>query len=805
MPTGTSSQTGVQPLQKRKTPDQQYRDLKLKAEKLGFVIQHSKFCVSRPGNVPTEHQARFEHIQTLGKVEFDSYGLQPSPDTVDKPWQLENKGKANGIRQKAIKCREETTNEAKWRFEVEAKLFERFEIEVACYDPGLSPIFSSRIQSRNCLPREHETNSNAVTKEPDRVHGLQSTASLEKLLQQRSGAQSLLNSEPSQRLADILQTSCNPDDSGKRLLFPFLVMEAKRGRQGGDFDEVEIQTAHPIRHLLVLQWELHQNEFNQMKMPGGPLAWFLANVGEIWRVYGCYVDPSGDRSRPSWNTILLWQGSITGYDEALQLTLIIDYILDWARDTYRPSIIRQLKCIGARGANSNYTVTHDSDIFSMMNPIGEWLGAQGAQTAVPTIVATNFTDMREHATEDDSAESLFNLSGGKQVNVEELLASIREPVRKLVNTSKDERAWRHPIHSSRYGRVRLGTALESRVYGVYITADNIGTMLQGFGGYHAQRNLADKIDKIVRTRTRCFALDNAQALGRMERIWTGDSTYSLALSHPTLISIQVRFWVTYKFELIRELNYLAITEEAYNSLSFSRRRKNLGISRMNHWKPISADHLVSFLEDKDNTFKEDFFLRCLKSQVLVLHHSSHLEFRPDARLRGTQGPVAELVSEIYEKHRIGQRKPDEAFIKELETIENILPTPEHAFWSANKKGILARDMTSDLCLYIPDSSLALNRAENLASRFSLDKKVFRNCVTSRHGGADRHGSEDWPSLNCGLQELASWIMEDRPKRDQLKEIQSAFPSITDFNKFMEFRHEHRRGRGRNYKFSSSDY
>jgi hypothetical protein len=131
IPTGTSSQTGVQPLQKRKTPDQQYRDLKLKAEKLGFVIQHSKFCVSRPGNVPTEHQARFEHIQTLGKVEFDSYGLQPSPDTVDKPWQLENKGKANGIRQKAIKCREETTNEAKWRFEVEAKLFERFEIEVA--------------------------------------------------------------------------------------------------------------------------------------------------------------------------------------------------------------------------------------------------------------------------------------------------------------------------------------------------------------------------------------------------------------------------------------------------------------------------------------------------------------------------------------------------------------------------------------------------------------------------------------------------------------------------------------------------
>jgi hypothetical protein len=131
IPFRTSSQTGGQPTPKRKTTDEQYRELKLKAEKLGFVIQHTPFDVNRPGNVPAEHQARFEHIKTLGRVQFDSYGVYPSPDTVDKPWQLENKGKANAIRQKAIKCKEETTNEAKWRFEVEAKLFERFEIEVA--------------------------------------------------------------------------------------------------------------------------------------------------------------------------------------------------------------------------------------------------------------------------------------------------------------------------------------------------------------------------------------------------------------------------------------------------------------------------------------------------------------------------------------------------------------------------------------------------------------------------------------------------------------------------------------------------
>jgi hypothetical protein len=112
-------------------PANEYRDLKRKAEALGFAVQHSGFSTNRPGNVPLEHQARFEHIQALGCFEYDSYGLQPSPETVDKPWQLLNKCKANKLSQLAIKCKEEKRNEAGWRESVESKVFERFEIEVA--------------------------------------------------------------------------------------------------------------------------------------------------------------------------------------------------------------------------------------------------------------------------------------------------------------------------------------------------------------------------------------------------------------------------------------------------------------------------------------------------------------------------------------------------------------------------------------------------------------------------------------------------------------------------------------------------
>jgi hypothetical protein len=170
--------------------------------------------------------------------------------------------------------------------------------ECLSHDPGLSPIFSSRLEEPNYLPHDHKAEFDPVKNRPDRIHGLQSTTSIEKMLHRHFAAQSQQNSEPSQRLADVLQVTCNPDRGGKNLLFPFLVMEAKKGRS--DFDEIEIQTAHPIINLLDLQHQLQHNEFNEMEVPGGPLAWFLANIGERWKVYGCYVTSSGDRSQPSW-------------------------------------------------------------------------------------------------------------------------------------------------------------------------------------------------------------------------------------------------------------------------------------------------------------------------------------------------------------------------------------------------------------------------------------------------------------------------------------------------------------------------
>jgi hypothetical protein len=112
-----------------KTENDRYVEIKQIAEKLGIHIQKAKFHTDRPGKVPIEHQAAFGHIQTLGATAYTSYGLQPNPDTIDKPWQLLNKKRATTLNDAAIDCKR--LNEGTWREHVEYKLFERLKIEVA--------------------------------------------------------------------------------------------------------------------------------------------------------------------------------------------------------------------------------------------------------------------------------------------------------------------------------------------------------------------------------------------------------------------------------------------------------------------------------------------------------------------------------------------------------------------------------------------------------------------------------------------------------------------------------------------------
>jgi hypothetical protein len=268
--------------------------------------------------------------------------------------------------------------------------------------------------------------------------------------------------------------------------------------------------------------------------------------------------------------------------------LIVDYILDWARDTYRPSILQQLKCIGAKGVYSDYTVTHDSDVFSMVHSIDGWLGGQSGQASVPTVIATDPRNTQGYPTNNASVRHALESQTEVQKQERDVLLQELSGIAKARDVLYQKLKLEIANFADCHGRVKDGTTLESRVRGLYITADNLGTLLQGLGNRRSRESHILEIEKVINTQSRCFMLDDARAIDALEQIWTGDSATAishLTRSHPTLVSVQVRFWVTQKWRLVRELNYLAITKEAYDDLG---KREMQRPARGHKWKRIST-------------------------------------------------------------------------------------------------------------------------------------------------------------------------------------------------------------------------
>jgi len=93
------------------------------------------------------------------------------------------------------------------------------------------------------------------------------------------------------KLLHLLKVEHSPfgqNGSRSRVLFPFLICEAKK-QQGNTFLACQHQTAFPIWKLLKLQEDLEKASHANLDELGGPLVWFLANRGEVWKLYGCYI------------------------------------------------------------------------------------------------------------------------------------------------------------------------------------------------------------------------------------------------------------------------------------------------------------------------------------------------------------------------------------------------------------------------------------------------------------------------------------------------------------------------------------
>jgi hypothetical protein len=169
-------------------------------------------------------------------------------------------------------------------------------------DTGMSSLFSSRISQPVHDSESNETGQPSssesvptlrrIKQQPDRVQGLQRTKTFERILH-KPYAHDRPQAVPPRLVEKVLKTDMHPNNGAEPLLFPFLLLEAKREKDAEGFQKTEFQTALPIRRALGLQHELTkllQTSGNVLDVPGGPLVWFFAFSGEDWRVYAAVAE-----------------------------------------------------------------------------------------------------------------------------------------------------------------------------------------------------------------------------------------------------------------------------------------------------------------------------------------------------------------------------------------------------------------------------------------------------------------------------------------------------------------------------------
>jgi hypothetical protein len=344
----------------------------------------------------------------------------------------------------------------------------------------------------------------------------------------------------------------------------------------------------------------------------------------------------------------LWSGTIAGIDEALQLILILDYIVDWARDIYRPNILRQLRMLTSSNHNETMTLPADPDVFSLNGDEQPWMRG----------LATDLEDMVGAAVPEQPPEESV---GDEIPNVLDKFATST-------------------------GLVKDARQIQSQLRGLLITPDNLGTILSSFENPNAATRFVRSILSLFSRR--CIALESEDVLDAIEEEWTGNTrirpTRTGPGSRPKIyIQIRVSFYINTVWEQVREYTYLAATEDARDILM--QRADFRGAVRRTRFSPpeYKKEGLISAINRVRQLSVRGSLIACLRrrtfkidlGKIPTLSGSQETgEDRPvfkQDKAKNSPGVLMQgIVHAIYEKHRIGNREPSEPFLRASTRIDS---------------------------------------------------------------------------------------------------------------------------------------
>lgn len=329
-------------------------------------------------------------------------------------------------------------------------------------------------------------------------------------------------------------------------------------------------------------------------------------------------------------------------DNALQLLLIIDYIVDWARDIYREGVAQSLKKLAAHDSRS---LAHDTDIFSMARHIEDWASAHYEREAT--------RPPETQATED--------------------------PLRQF---------------DSQYGVIRDSRFIRTRFIGLYITEENFQQLMDSTSFEKEAKKLASSLLACLKKSCRL----KRSVLDEYEHSWTGMDRSGLDISPPDAVFLTVFTAISYltsDWDQVRELSYVAIAETLVDKICAI-----AGVQR------VSPDLLAQIPSAESMPpFKaflqcraSDHLRACMTRRCLQTVHSPPtgrdpnyaVQWKLSSSKKGKsrqepqremaiavcfQSAARELVYSLYLKHKIGRIEPTSPIFR-LSTQRGLLSHPE---------------------------------------------------------------------------------------------------------------------------------
>ena len=292
----------------------------------------------------------------------------------------------------------------------------------------------------------------------------------------------------------------------------------------------------------------------------------------------------------------------------------MDYILDWARDVYRPCILRLLKSTSTSKTFEEVSLVEDDDIISMRRDIESW---------IPTPPST----CGEQSVTDELPED-----SSTYIRPESVL-----PFR-IPNTS--------------LGSVRSALLTDFRFSCLYITSDNLEELLEA----ELQRRRTTKYEYSVSQlkpqkdlflflkKWDEYLMLSEQQLVNIELWWTGRSSFDcseeLTGNDDYYVLLEASTYVDLSWNIVKELSCLAISTKAFDRLVF--------LCEFGK-RPPEADHILEIVRSCDDGVLLPCF-QCLRAgsptQVLLSATASSLVslYPVPERKRADFAPRVEAVA-----------------------------------------------------------------------------------------------------------------------------------------------------------------